>query len=92
MRQQIIDQLTSQQLPNQVGWRVFFLGKLIVMNSGKYSWKEKHHAKNALIHSLKDTLQNYRTTRDNNQQLHDSLEKMILDGDIEFRYFEPKTK
>jgi len=88
MKNKILKQLQTQKIKSISGWRIYFDGELLVMNSGKYVWGKEGHAKNALIHSLKDTIPEWRGFYQEEDNLHNSLNELINIGTIQIRYEE----
>lgn len=56
MKEEIFKQLQELKIDSKAGYRIYFGGDLLVMNSGKFVWNKYGEAKNALIGSLKYTL------------------------------------
>lgn len=81
MRDKILEELKQNQLNSFKGWRVTYQNQILVMQSGKFMWEEKSHAKNALINHLK------RSLHARGKELHDSLNKLIEENIVEFNYF-----
>jgi len=86
MKDKILKQLQQQKINNKAGYRVYFGGELLVMNSGKYVWEKEGHAKNALIHSLKDTIPEWRGFYQEVDNLHSVLNELLNAGTIKIEY------
>lgn len=84
MKGEIFKQLQELKINSKSGYRIYFGGDLLVMNSGKFVWAKKGEAKNALIGSLKYTL-GYREYYD--LKTYDVLEELINLGTIKIEYY-----
>ena len=88
MKEEIFKQLQELKIDSKAGYRIYFGGDLLVMNSGKFVWAKKGEAKNALIGSLKYTL-GYREYYD--LKTYDVLEELINLGTIKIEYYDAKS-
>lgn len=86
MKDKILKQLEEQKLNAKAGYRIYFGGDLLIMNSGKFVWGQQGHARNALIRSLKDTILEFRSFEHEVNNLHTELEKLINSGTIKIEY------
>lgn len=88
MKDEIFKQLQELKINSKSGYRIYFGGDLLVMNSGKFVWAKKGEAKNALIGSLKYTL-GYREYYD--LKTYDVLEELINLGTIKIEYYDGQS-
>jgi len=88
MKDEIFKELQELKIDSKAGYRIYFGGDLLVMNSGKFVWAKKGEAKNALIGSLKYTL-GYREYYD--LKTYDVLEELINLGTIKIEYYDAKS-
>lgn len=86
MKDKLISCIQQQTISSKEGWIILFDGERLVMNSGKLIWKERHHALNALIGSIKD-ISNYSRTRENNIEMQEIVKQLVLEGRIEIKYY-----
>lgn len=86
MRDEIFKQLQNQKISSKKGYMIYFGGELLVMNSGKYVWEKESHAKNALIHSMKDSISEWRGFYEQVDNLHAVLNGLINIGTIQIKY------
>jgi len=88
MTDKILQELQQLKTSSKAGYRIYFEGDLLVMNSGKFSWKKKGEAMNALIGSLKYTL-GYREYYQ--EKTHEVLEELIEKAVIKIEYYDTKS-
>lgn len=88
MKDEIFKQLQELKVSSKAGYRVYFGGDLLVMNSGKFVWNKSGEAKNALIGSLKYTLgwdAYYKA------KTYEVLEELINLGTIKIEYYDGQS-
>lgn len=88
MKDVIFKQLQELKISSKPGYRVYFEGDLLVMNSGKFVWNKSGEAKNALIGSLKYTL-GYRGYYD--MKTYELLQELIDIGTIKIEYYDGQS-
>lgn len=85
----ILTELKKLKTSSKAGYKIYFEGDLLVMNSGKFLWKKKGEAMNALIGSLKYTIGYHGYYK---EQTHKVLEELIEKGTIKIEYYDSKTE
>ncbi len=85
MKDEIFKQLQELKISSKPGYRIYFGGDLLVMNSGKFVWNKSGEAKNALIGSLKYTLGYHEYY---NFKTYETLEELINLGTIKIEYYD----
>lgn len=81
----ILTELQKLKTSSKTGYKIYFEGDLLVMNSGKFIWKKKGEAMNALIGSLKYTIGYHEYYK---EETHEVLEELIKEGIIKIEYYE----
>lgn len=85
MTNKILQELKQLKTSSKSGYKIYFEDELLAMNSGKYIWKKRAEAMNALIASLKYTMgwnEYYK------EKTHEVLEELIEKGVIKIEYYE----
>lgn len=85
MKNKVTTELENLKISSKAGYRIYYNGDLLVMNSGKFVWNKSGKAKNALIGSLKYTLgwDDYHKAK-----TYEVLEELINLGTIKIEYYE----
>ena len=85
MTNKIVQELKQLKTSSKSGYKIYFEDELLVMNSGKYIWKKRAEAMNALVGSLKYTLGYHEYYE---EKTHEMLEELIEKGIVKIDYYE----